>query len=116
MLTTESSSFNLKPAAPARSTLPRFLRMAAHRLASVFLWLWLGHIYMGSKGFAKHSPRSPNYGETLAHCTRAVYPPQISPDGGMLVGQQTSVSRGGGDALGGARIPQKLAWGPTIYG
>jgi hypothetical protein len=29
---------------------------------------------MGSKGFAMYSPRSPIYGETLAHCTRAVYP------------------------------------------
>jgi hypothetical protein len=29
---------------------------------------------MGNKGFAMHSPRSPIYGETLAHCTSAVYP------------------------------------------
>jgi hypothetical protein len=34
---------------------PRFLRMAAHRWASVFLLLWLGHMYMGSKGLPMHS-------------------------------------------------------------
>jgi hypothetical protein len=34
----------------------------------------LGHIYMGNKCFAMHSPRSPIYGETLARRTRAVYP------------------------------------------
>jgi hypothetical protein len=53
---------------------PRFLWMAARRWASVFLWLWLGHMYMGSKGFSIHSPQSPIYGETLARCTRVVYP------------------------------------------
>jgi hypothetical protein len=53
---------------------PRFLRTAAHWWASLFLWLWLGHIYMGCKGFAMHSPQSPIYSETLAHCTCAVYP------------------------------------------
>jgi hypothetical protein len=53
---------------------PRFLQMAARQWASVFLWLWLGHIYMGSKGFSTHSPRSPIYSETLARCTRGVYP------------------------------------------
>jgi hypothetical protein len=57
--------------------LPRFLWTAARRWASVFLWIWLGHIYMGSKGFAMHSPRSPIYGETLAHCTRPVYSPRF---------------------------------------
>jgi hypothetical protein len=51
---------------------PRFLRTAAHRWASVFLWLWLGHMYMGNKGFPMHSPQSPVYGETLARCTRVV--------------------------------------------
>jgi hypothetical protein len=55
---------------------PRFLRTAARRWVSVFFWLWLGHLYMGSNGFAKHSPRSPIYGETLARCTHAVYPPR----------------------------------------
>jgi hypothetical protein len=29
---------------------------------------------MGSKGFVMHSPQSPIYGETLARCTRTVYP------------------------------------------
>jgi hypothetical protein len=50
---------------------PRFLRTEKHRWASVFLWLWLGHMYMESN---MHSPRSPVYSETLARCTRAVYP------------------------------------------
>jgi hypothetical protein len=49
-----------------------------------FFGFWLGHMYMRSKFFAKHSPPSPIYGETKAHCTRAVYP-YISPDGGMPV-------------------------------
>jgi hypothetical protein len=53
---------------------PRFLRMAVHRWDSVFIWHWLGHMYMGSKGLPMHSSRSPVYGETLAPCTRAVYP------------------------------------------
>jgi hypothetical protein len=44
---------------------PRFLWAAAHRWASVFLWLWLGHMYMESKGLPMHSPRSPVYSETL---------------------------------------------------
>jgi hypothetical protein len=48
--------------------------MAAHRWATMFLWLWLGHIYKGSKCFAMHSPRSPIYSKTLARCTRVVYP------------------------------------------
>jgi hypothetical protein len=52
--------------------------MAARRWASVFLWLWLGYMYTGSKGFAMHSPRSQIYSETLAHCTRAVYPLDFS--------------------------------------
>jgi hypothetical protein len=33
----------------------------------MFLWLWLHHMYMGSKGLPMHSPRSLVYGETLAH-------------------------------------------------
>jgi hypothetical protein len=53
---------------------PRFLRTTAHRWASVFLWLWLGHMYMESKGLPMHSPRSLVYNETLASSTRAVYP------------------------------------------
>jgi hypothetical protein len=57
---------------------PRFLWMTAHRWASVFIWLWLGHMYMGSKGLPMNSPRSPVYGETLARCTRAVYPLDFS--------------------------------------
>jgi hypothetical protein len=35
-------------------------------------------MYMGSKGFAMHIPRSLIYGETLARCTRAVYPLDFS--------------------------------------
>jgi hypothetical protein len=46
--------------------------------ASVFIWLWLGHMYMGSKGFLMHRARSPVYGETLARCTSAVYPLDFS--------------------------------------
>jgi hypothetical protein len=49
----------------------------AHRWASEFIWLWLGHMYMGSKGWPMPSPQSPVYGETLAHCTLAVYPPRF---------------------------------------
>jgi hypothetical protein len=44
---------------------PRFLRTAAHRWASVFHWLWFGHMYMESNGLPMHSPRSPVYSETL---------------------------------------------------
>jgi hypothetical protein len=40
----------------------------------VFHVLLLGHMCMGSKGLPMHSSRSPIYGETLARCTRAVYP------------------------------------------
>jgi hypothetical protein len=54
--------------------LPRFLQTAAHRWASEFPWLWLGHMYIESKGLPIHSPISPVYGKTLARCTRAVYP------------------------------------------
>jgi hypothetical protein len=53
---------------------PRFLQMAARRGASVFHVLWLGNIYMGSKGLAMHGPRSPIYGKTLASSTHTVYP------------------------------------------
>jgi hypothetical protein len=42
--------------------------------ASFFHVLWLGHMYRGSKGLPMHSSRSPDYGETLARCTRVVYP------------------------------------------
>jgi hypothetical protein len=45
--------------------------------ASVFHVLWLGHMYMGSKGLPMHSSRSLVYGKTLAHCTCAVYPPRF---------------------------------------
>jgi hypothetical protein len=54
---------------------PEFLWTAARRLASLFFGFWLGHMYMGSKDFTMHSPRSPTYSETLARCTRAVYLP-----------------------------------------
>jgi hypothetical protein len=54
---------------------PRFLLKVAHRWASVFLWLWLAHMYMGNKGLPMHSSRSVVYGEILARCTCAVYPP-----------------------------------------
>jgi hypothetical protein len=57
---------------------PGFLWTAARRWASVFVWLSLGHMYMGSKAFAMHSPRSPIYGETPARCTRTVYPLDFS--------------------------------------
>jgi hypothetical protein len=40
----------------------------------MFHVLWLGHMYMGTKGLPMHSSRSPIYSETLARCTRAVYP------------------------------------------
>jgi hypothetical protein len=53
---------------------PDFSGRAARWWASVFLWLWLGHMYMGNKGLPMHSPRSLVYGETLDRCTRAVYP------------------------------------------
>jgi hypothetical protein len=57
---------------------PKFLRTAPSWEASVFLWLWLSHMYMGSKGLPMHSAGSPVYSETLAHCTRAVYPLDFS--------------------------------------
>jgi hypothetical protein len=56
---------------------PRFLRTAASRWVSAFFWLWLGHLYMGSNGFAKYSPRSPIYDETVDRCTYVVYPPRF---------------------------------------
>jgi hypothetical protein len=43
----------------------------------VFHRLWLGHMYMGSKGMPMHSPQSTLYGETLARCTHTVYPPRF---------------------------------------
>jgi hypothetical protein len=57
---------------------PRFLWTVARRWVSVFFCLWLGHLYMGSKGFAKHSPRSQINGETIAHYTHAIYPLDFS--------------------------------------
>jgi hypothetical protein len=51
-----------------------FLLTAAHRWASVFLWLWLGHMYMGNKGLPMHSSQSLVNGETQARSTCAVYP------------------------------------------
>jgi hypothetical protein len=42
--------------------------------ASVFHVLWLGHMYMGTKGFSMHSSQSLVYGESLARYSRAVYP------------------------------------------
>jgi hypothetical protein len=53
---------------------PRFLRTTPRWEASVFHVLWSGHMYMASKGLPMHSSRSSIYGETLARCTRAVYP------------------------------------------
>jgi hypothetical protein len=37
---------------------PRFLRTTANRWASVFLWLWLGHMYMGIKGLPCIAPEA----------------------------------------------------------
>jgi hypothetical protein len=54
---------------------PRFLWTMPRWEASVFHVLWLGHMYMASKGLPMHSSQSPVYGETLARYTRAVYPP-----------------------------------------
>jgi hypothetical protein len=45
--------------------------------ASVFYRIWLGHMYMESKGFPMHSSRSLIYGETLACYTHAVYSPRF---------------------------------------
>jgi hypothetical protein len=55
----------------------RFIRTAPSWGASVFHRLWLGHMYMGIKGLPIHSAQSPVYGETLARCTYAVYPPRF---------------------------------------
>jgi hypothetical protein len=43
----------------------------------VFYLLWLGHMYMRNKGLPMHSSQSLVYGETLARCTCAVYPPSL---------------------------------------
>jgi hypothetical protein len=43
----------------------------------VFHVPWLGHMYMRNKGLPMHSSRSSVYGETLARCTRVVYPPSF---------------------------------------
>jgi hypothetical protein len=56
---------------------PRFLQTMPRWEASVFHVIWLGHMYMGSKGLPMHSSRSPIYGKTLARCTCAVYPPRF---------------------------------------
>jgi hypothetical protein len=53
---------------------PRLFRTTSRWWASVFLWLWLGHMYVYSKGFDMHSPRSSMYRETLA---RRGLPPLI---------------------------------------
>jgi hypothetical protein len=45
---------------------PKILRTAAHRWVSEFIWFWLGHMYMGSRGLPMHSPLRLFYGETLA--------------------------------------------------
>jgi hypothetical protein len=55
--------------------------------ARVFHVLWLGHMYMGTKGFPMHSSRSLVYGETLALCTRVAYPLDFTrrrQDGGLV--------------------------------
>jgi hypothetical protein len=52
--------------------------MIAQRWASVLLWLWLGHMYMGGKALPMHSIPSTVSGETLACCPRAVYPLDFS--------------------------------------
>jgi hypothetical protein len=57
---------------------PRFLRTVARRWASVFLWIWLGHMKMERKVLAMQSPRSPFYGKILACCPHAVYPLDFS--------------------------------------
>jgi hypothetical protein len=57
---------------------PKFLQMAPSWGATVFHRLWLGHMYMGIKGFPMHSARRPVYGETLAYYTLAVYPLDFS--------------------------------------
>jgi hypothetical protein len=56
---------------------PRFLWTTPSWGASVLLLLWLGHMYMGSKGLPMHRPPSLVYGENLARCTRAVCPPRF---------------------------------------
>jgi hypothetical protein len=52
----------------------------------VFHVLWLGHMYMGNKDLPMHSSRSPVYDETLARCTRVVYPPRLSPNDATIGG------------------------------
>jgi hypothetical protein len=49
-----------------------------HQWASVFLLLWLGHMYMGSKGLPMHGPPSTVYSETLARYICMVYPLDFS--------------------------------------
>jgi hypothetical protein len=56
---------------------PSFLRTTPRWEASVFHVLWLGHMYMASKGLPMHRSRSRVYGETLARSTCAVYPPSF---------------------------------------
>jgi hypothetical protein len=53
----------------------------------VFHVFWLGHMYMANKGLPMHSSRSLVYGQTLARCTRAVYPPRflrMTPNGRLV--------------------------------
>jgi hypothetical protein len=57
---------------------PRFLWTIGHRWACVFLWLWLGHVYMGSKSLPMCSPQRLFYNKTLARCTCVVYPLDFS--------------------------------------
>jgi hypothetical protein len=60
-----------------RAVYPLDFRTTPRWEASVFHVLWLGHMYMASKGLPMHSSRSPVYNETLVWCTRAVYPPRF---------------------------------------
>jgi hypothetical protein len=65
---------------------PRFLRTTPRWGASVFHVLWLGHMYIGNKCLPMHSSRSSVYDETLARCTRVVYPPRLSPNDATIGG------------------------------
>jgi hypothetical protein len=44
----------------------------------VFLWLWLGHMYVESIGFHMHGPQSLIYGEALARRGLPLPPPDFS--------------------------------------
>jgi hypothetical protein len=56
---------------------PRFLLTAVSRGASVFHVLCLGHMYMGSKGFAMCSPQSPTYDENASQLHSRGLPPRF---------------------------------------